>query len=391
MRTASGTIPTTGTVTVSYHYVNASYGALNSFTDFASVVTAYGPALNPATGVVASPLTLAAQLAFQNGANVLYAVALSGQGSLVSQFEAAYQLTLPSYAVNLMVPLFEDATSASAAESELNQLAGFLNSAASSSKPRVAIAGLPSGFSGSTPDVVAGAVASRRIVLTWPQSFNYFNPVLNATTTVDGMYFAAACAGYLANHAPNQGLTRAQLRGFTGIPLTQLQADTATNKNLWSSKGVAVAELNRLGQLIVRHGVTTDVSNIGTRELSVVRCQDTLFELIQVTLDQAGLIGSPITAQTALQVKGLVAGALETAVSTNTINAYTSLLVSQQSLPTGDPTVIQVSFSYYPTYPLNYITVTFTLDLSTGNITSSSDTASGGSGSVSALQNTGGI
>lgn len=393
VRTASGTIPVTGTVTVSYHYTPASYFALNNFADYATFATVYGPALDPVTGAVVSPLSLAAQMAFQNGANVIYAVALSGQGTTLSQYEAAYALTNANYDINLMVPLFEDAVDAASAGGEITQLATFINDMASNqSLPRMALIGLAKTFSGSGPDTLASSINNKRIVLVYPQVYNYFNPVTNTTVTVDGFYAAAACSGFLANNAPNQGLTRAQVRGFTGIPTATLNAATLTNKNLWSSKGVSVIEINRLGQMIVRHGVTTSASNVGTREISLVRCQDALFELMQVTLDASEKIGDSIGPGTSLEIKSLVAGALETALANGTIRAYKDLLVSQQTLPSGDPTVIEVTFSYFPTYPLNYITVTFTLDLSTGNIqTETADTAGGGSNSISALQSIGGI
>jgi len=52
--------------------------------------------------------------------------------------------------------------------------------------------------------------------------------------------------------------------------------------------------------------------------------------------------------------------------------SYTGLTVSQSAYPGGDPTVISVSFSYAPAVPLNYIQVTFAIDLSTGQVTTQS-------------------
>lgn len=387
VRTSSGTIPTTGTVTVSYHYTNATYHALNAFSDYASLANIYGPSLDPVSGAVLSPLSLAAQIAFQNGANQIFAIALSGSGTMASQFATAYGLTLSNFNIDLLVPLFEDAVDSGSITSELAQLLAHLDDSVAEGTPRVALVGVASGFAGTTPDLVAAQANSRRVVLVWPQQFNYFNPVTNTTTVLDGFYFAAACAGFLANNLPNQGLTQVQIRSFTGIPAASLNASPLSSKNLWSSKGVAVAEVNRSGQLVVRHGVTTNPSNIGNREINIVRCQDALFSLIQITMEQAQLIGTPITPQTPLTIKGLIQGALETALATNTIQDYQNLLVSQQTVPTGDPTVIQVTFTYSPTYPLNYITVVFTLDLSTGNLSLSQDTATGGTGSTTALVN----
>ena len=379
-RTTSGQIPTTGSVTVTYHYTDDTYFALNSFSDYASFEDVYGVPFDPTTGGLLSPLSLAAQIAFQNGANVIFAVSLSGSGSVVSQFASAYQLTLPNYDINVVVPLFETAVDGSTAQSLATGLVSYLQNAESEGFPRIAIVGLPEAFTGETPDVLAQQIDYRRVVLVWPPSFLYYNAVVNATQTLDGIYFAAACAGVLANQDVNRGLTRAQIRSFSGIPAAVLANMSTSNKNTWSSKGVSVAEVDRTQRLVVRHGVTTDVSSVQNREISIVRCQDALFQLISVSLNQADLIGDPIEVNTPLAVKGIIAGALETALSSNTIQAYTNLLVRQQALPSGDPTVIECTFSYSPTYPLNYITVVFTLDLTTGDVTTT-DSASGSSNS----------
>lgn len=380
-RTTSGTIPASGTVTVTYHYTDDSYFALNSFSDYASFESAYGVALNPATGAVQSPLSLAAQIALQNGANVLYAVALSGSGSVASQYQNAYGLTLPNYDINVVVPLFETAVDGSSAQSLAAGLTAHLEAAEADGFPRVGIIGLAQAFTGETPDVLASQIGSRRVILAWPQSFLFYNSQTNTTQTLDGYYFAAACAGKLANQPINRGLTRSNIRSFTGIPAAIAQTLSNANKNAWSARGVAVAEVDRAGRLVIRHGVTTKVDFIQNREISIVREQDAMLNLIQTALNQADMIGDPITANTALSVKGIIAGALETALASNTIQAYTNLLVRQQSLPTGDPTVIECTFNFQPTYPLNYITVVLTLDLSTGALTATADSASGSSNS----------
>lgn len=375
-RTTSGQIPTNGTVVVTYHYADDSYFALNAFSDYASFEAVYGVPFDPVTGALLSPLSVAAQLAFQNGGNVIYAVALSGTGSVAAQFAAAYELTLPNYAINMIVPLFEGATDGSSAQSLGAGIVGHLSAAEDEGFPRMAIMGLPQAFTGETPDVLAQQLDFRRVVLVWPQAFLYYNSVINTTVVLDGIYFAAACAGVLANQSVNRGLTRSNIRSFSGIPVSVLSNMSTANKNTWSSKGVSVAEVDRTGRLIIRHGVTTDPSSIENREISVVRCQDALFNLLLSSLSQADLIGDPITANTPLSVKGIIAGALETALTDDTIQDYTNLLVRQQTLPTGDPTVIECTFTYAPTFPLNYITVVFTLDLTTGDL-NVTDTASG--------------
>src|SRR4051812_47252683 len=77
VRSPGSTIPAgaNDTVLVRYHYTDNAYHQLHSFTDYATFTALYGPALDPNTGDINSPLSLAAQFAFSNGANVIYAVA----------------------------------------------------------------------------------------------------------------------------------------------------------------------------------------------------------------------------------------------------------------------------------------------------------------------------
>lgn len=373
----TGTLPVNTTISVAYRYANANYFAVNSFTDFASLIAVYGTPFNPTTGALQSPLSLAAQIAFENGANTLYAVALSGLGSLSDQYRDAYTLTESTTNIDITVPVFAETAIADNTDlaSYVSKLVTHLKNCEADGFPRVGILGVGSGFSDSvTPDTIATTFAYKRAVFVWPKELLYYNNLTNQTVTIGGSYLAAACAGVLANNNVNQGLTRRQIRSFAGLTLKAAQSSSVSNKNVWSAAGVAVAEVNRLSQLVIRHGTTTDPSSVTNRELSIVRSQDALFNIVQQSLDQAGLIGAPITEDTTLQVKSIIGGALETCVSTDTIQAYSNLTVRQQSLPNGDPTVIECLFSYQPTYPLNYITVKFTLDLSTGTVTTT-DTA----------------
>jgi hypothetical protein len=105
------------------------------------------------------------------------------------------------------------------------------------------------------------------------------------------------------------------------------------------------------------------------REISLVRVGDVLFELVQTGMDAAGLIGQPIDADMTTKVKGALTGILESAISNEVIDAYDAVAVRQQTLPSGDPSVIEAQFAYRPAVPLNYITVTFAIDLTSGEVT----------------------
>lgn len=391
---SDGSIPTNTQIMIAYNYANDAYFALNQFSDFGSLSSVYGAPFSP-SGTLQSPLSLAAQIAFDNGANEIYCIAIpnnvTGSG-VASAYRAAYDQTLVNPEIGLIIPVFDSTTDSghpvdmSSLSSFLGGLVAHLTNAEADGVPRNAILGVPETFDSSvTPDQIAVALDYRRVVFVWPNQLDFYNAYSTppGNVVVGGQYLAAACAGVLTALPTNTGLTKQVVYSFSAIDPAVAPKLTVTNKNTWSSKGVAVLEANRLGQLTIRHGVTTDVSSVTSREFSIVRCQDELFNEIQTSLESAALIGTPIDDNTPLAVKSIVTGALETALGDETIAAYNTVNVRQQSLPDGDPSVIEVVFTYQPTYPLNYITVNFSYDLSTGAITDNStdttDTTDSGS------------
>lgn len=362
-------------VTVSYQYTDAGYHALNFFDDYTSIADTYGPALDPTTGALVSPITFAAGIAILNGANQIYAIALNpATGTVSQQFADAYQtLSANNVNVNLVVPLFDGVTDQSALGGMLATLNAALVADATKGVLRTAVTGLDQAYAGSIANVAALAtgISSKRIVLAYPNALDYYNGVLNSTQTVDGFYLAAAYAGVLARQDPQMPLTHKVVQGFSGITASVLKTLTPTNKDTLAQGGVAVAEPDRAGRLRVRHGLTTDYGGgILNREISLVRSQDALYNLLQDTMENSGLIGIPITDTTALQVKSIVSGALETAKNSGSglITDYSQLAVRQQAPPSGDPTVIDVRFAYKPPWPLNYILVSFTVDTTNDGI-----------------------
>jgi hypothetical protein len=359
-------------VTVTYQYTDADYHALHAFDDYDALTDVYGQALNPTTGVIQSPLALGAQIAMQNGANQIYTVALSGVGSLSQQFLDAYGLLANNYQANVVVPLMGGLSTAAAYAGMLQSFKGLLEADARSGFLRMAIIGSDKAYDPTTSELaqVAAQTSSSRIVIPWPNRLNVYNGVINQTIEVDGYYLAAAYAGMLAARTHQMPLTRKYPNSFIGLPATVQQSLTKLAKNQLSSSGVCVTEQDRNGRLVIRHGLTTDYSGgILNREISLVRAQDALYYLIQETLDSAGLIGIPIQADTGLRVKSVVSGGLEQAITAGLIVGYNNLKVRQQSPPSGDPTVIEVKFAYKPSWPLNYILVSFTVDTSTGEST----------------------
>lgn len=370
---------------VTYTYTDSSYYAPLLFENFDSLVSTYGEPLktvltfSPGEEVVNSPLAFAAALAFQNGATRVICVATDpADGTFDAQLRAAYAKTDGDYRVSILVPILADAGDGDPATllSYGTDLANHVQNSSDDGVLRIGILGGPSNFgatlltAGPPPfDETAQGINSSRVMLAYPNRLAVYNPAVNRSVEVSGYYLAAAYAGVLESQPVNQALTRKQISGFSGLPSSVTRLMTLAFKNTLSAAGVAVAEIDRQNRFIVRHGVSTDMSNVITREISITRARDALFESLQVGLDNSGLIGSPIDLEMTTRVKGAVAGILESLVQVETIIEYTNLKVRQQSAAEGgDPSTIEVRFAYRPAVPLNYIVVTFTLNLNTGDV-----------------------
>src|SRR5690606_23748847 len=103
------------------------------------------------------------------------------------------------------------------------------------------------------PTVLAAAALSSRVMVAWPNKLHYFDGYNNQTVEIGGHYLAAAYAGRMISLQPQVPLTRKRIFGFSGIPNSVLQTMSRSNKDAWSSGGVAVTEINRAGQMVVRH------------------------------------------------------------------------------------------------------------------------------------------
>ena len=382
-------------VTVVYNYADITYYQPQVFADYQSVINSYGqPFLStvptaPGASQVANPLTLGCLIAFQNGANTVIAVALNaGDGNLQAQLKAAYTKLANNYSVTIVVPvLTDDLTPPSGSVAAYAQtLAGDLNTAcvadSNNGYPQIGFFGLPRNYleSDVSIEVLTASLASERLVLVYPEIVILYNSITGQTFNASGCYLAVALGATLSSLPADTGLTGQQLTGFNGLTQAEVSAMTPSFMNAIAAGGGCVVTQNWRGQLICRHGLTTDITGINRSEISMVRQTDTLMVAVQLGLQDTGLIGSPITADTVATVQAAVTGILEQSIANQVIVDFTNLVVQQQVYPSGNPTVIAVSFQYLPAWPLNYITVTMAIDLSNGGVTVQSNQNAGTNG-----------
>lgn len=367
------------TVAVTYNYQEPTYFDPKAFDNFEDIKDAYGQPLNfvaPAPGdtnyqAVLSPLSLAAQLEFNNGARSLVLVpvaaptgadAAARSASLRTSLSAAYAKIATDSSINIVVPVTAGIIPADAAQAA-NDLKVHVTNATNDGFRRIGIIGFDPPASGAGVDaaVLAQNVKFKRIILAYASGLglSFYVSQTGQTITLGEGYLAAAYGGMFARLPIQKALTQETVQGFTGI-VGQPLSNKA--KNALGDAGVAVT-FNRFGSLVVRHGTSTDRTNVNTREISLVRERDAMVEVLDTGLNDPTLIGQPITTETLLNVKGAVANLLEICVASGVIISYSGLGVR---LRTTDPSVIEVKFAFQPAYPLNYIEVTFAVDTTTG-------------------------
>lgn len=371
------------TVTIAYAYADTTYYQPQMHTDFDTILSVYGLPMvtvaptNPNTSQVASPLSLGAKVAIENGANPVLTVACNpNDGDLRAQFQAAYAKIATNYSTTLVVPILPDdlTVSTGTVAAFVQQLAQDLKShcqnASAGGYARIGFFGPPRNFSETdlSQEALAGSLDSKRLVLTYPHNLSMFNASTNQVTEVCGSYLAAASVGKLSSLPIAQGLTKQALSSFQGLPTAIIQKMTKAYKDLLSGSGVLVAEIDRLNRLSIRHGVSTDMSALNTREVSMTRIADTLYAMVQLGMEAADLIGAPIDAEMTTRVKAALTSILEQAKLSEVIVDYLDLKVRQQTPPSGDPSIIECKFAYQPAVPLNYIVVQFQLNLTTGEV-----------------------
>lgn len=382
-------------VTVTYTYTNPDYYTPRVLDNYGDVKAIFGEPLAlaaPTAGdssyvPVTSPLSLAAKIAFENGAGeLILCAATPPDSSLTDQAQIsaakrtaladAYAKIATDYSASIVVPVTDGLQNTDTAGAG-NDLRAHVESCSADGYYRIGLLGFDPAVT-TAPDTIisSGSFADARMVFAYASAsgMSYYNGAANQNLTLGHQYLAAAYAGLLSSLPVQQGITRQLIRSFSGIAGTPVSNSL---KNRYATAGVAVTETDRLGNTVCRHGITTlGPSNITSGEISLVRTGDYLLQLVQIGTEQAGLIGTPINQGTPDAIKSVVAGLLEHASTIGAILGYTGLAVRQQSV---NPSVMEVAFSYQPAYPINYISIVFSIDTTTGLTSTESTGTSTGS------------
>lgn len=356
-------------IQVSYNYTDPTFYIPTIFYDYADVMAAYGPPFDLNTGAIISGLTLMAHFAFLNGAYQIVCVAVQSSAGVGNATVGDYSNALDSLRDQPMVAVVVADTGTQPLHQLIQEHVDQQSLNRHERRAIVALDGTTVPISSSQRIIDAQELSEQRMALVCPTTFNYFSPELNKSILLGAQFMAASLAGLTVSMSYVQPLTRKTVTGWIGIG--ELEAEG--QKNLESQNGLMVVEKTRTQQIQVRHGVTTDPTDMLHREWSIIGQQDAMVYRLRDYLESANLIGTPIYPFTLTNVKGSADAALQSLIRDGLIVDYTGLKVRQLAT---NPDVLEVSFGWLPAFPLNYIVVTFSVSLTTGNLTSTTGTSS---------------
>lgn len=368
-RVPGGAIQPGKVVQLVYRHTDTAYYNVRSLYDYDDVRDLYGEPFN-SDGSIRSEVTLAAKFAILNGASNLLTCAVDtemvNEDGEALTIEECYSRTLDKFLDESQAAVIVPANGSDYLHSLVKS---HVEQQSEMKFERRAIVGFD-GASGRVPSSLRQAAAqtlsSSRVAMVSPSQFDYFSPELGRNVRLGGHMVAAAIAGVSVSQIAAMPLTRKNIDGFTGPTVEDTVREG--EKVVESSVGLMVVERTRRGQVQVRHGVTTDMTDLLTSEWSITGQQDVMVYRIRDYLEADGLIGMPIYDTTLVQVKASAEAALVSLERDGVIVGHQNLKVRQLAL---NPDVVEVRYEWKPAYPLNYIIVRYSVEVMTGDVTPS--------------------
>lgn len=202
---------------------------------------------------------------------------------------------------------------------------------------------------------VARGYLDRRVVATAPAQAKA--TIDGLETIIEGYYLSAALAGKISSKLPQQPLTEASITGFTGVVGSHDRYSEAQLQIL-SGGGLFVFYQQATGQPVrVRHQLTTDMTTVEKRELSITTAVDFAAKLIRTSLRNfIGQFNITTTVQDAITstMEGIRSLLLR-------LGVFESFEVNAIRQNATDPTKLEIDVTVGVFYPLNYIQVTLVI------------------------------
>lgn len=220
----------------------------------------------------------------------------------------------------------------------------------------VGVFGFAAGTRPTAAQDFARTIRSNRMIAVYPDAARIgLTNELGETieVIVDGSFLAAALVGQMVAPAFDVAtpLTRRSLVGFRGLTR---QLDSV-EMNQTAAAGITVLE-DLEPNLQIRHGLTTDMGTVLSREITVTMISD----LVQIGARQVlnRFVGVKFLSRVLNEIEDTLAAFFNSLVQQEIIAGFRGVSATQDP---DDPTLIRVEAFYAPTLPINWIVVTFNM------------------------------
>ena len=356
----SGSEPEIGQIYyVSYKYRKADYQH-RLFTRLSTIQNTYG-ALSPD-----NPVTLAAYLAFLNGASIVGIKQVpknpsTGVASIQEYEDALVQLEQP-FEGGVLPTILTPLTGGISDLNFFKELSKHLDiqSSIRYKKERTAIIGVSPITTPDSVITIATTLQNERMVLVYPDSVVLQIPNNvggNDDYLVQGFYLAAALAGSASSSTTDVAtpLTKRIIKGFkeTG---RKLNDDTA---NRIAQNGVLIMEEEN-GNIVVRHELTTRMDTINTQLPTITWISDEVQKRARVSLRQ--FIGTKFLSDVTGKISSKLNGMYDQMKKEELIVDHRGV---KTEVDANNPTIARSESFFKPVYPLLYIVARFNLRTNT--------------------------
>ncbi len=199
---------------------------------------------------------------------------------------------------------------------------------------------------------IARTYLDRRVICTAPDQARMTIDGLD--TLVEGYYLNAGLAGKIAAKLPQQPLTEDTVGGFTGVVGSQDRYSEAQLQILSGGGLWVFYQQSTSAPVRTRHQLTTDMSSVEKRELSVTTALDFAAKMIRASL--RNFIGRYNITTTVSDALTVVMEGIRTYLLR--LGVFKSFAVAEARQSASQPDALEIDVVVGVLYPLNYIRVT---------------------------------
>lgn len=195
------------------------------------------------------------------------------------------------------------------------------------------------------------AYKNRRLYSVFPDTIK--TTIQGTEKSLPGYYACAAIAGMCAAQPPQQGFTNFPITGLTGVVGTE--KFTKRQLNIMAAGGTYILIQDAIGAPVVsRHQLSTDLTSIETRELSITKVVDFVAKFLRSSVRK--FIGTSVIDKNLLDSLGTtVHAALKFLEEVGVLNGSN---INQIIQDTTNKDTVLIDITLDVPYPCNYIRIT---------------------------------